>query len=46
MQAAEAEEAEALSRLRCETRRRGVLPLRAVGDEPWAGTIPFRIANG
>jgi hypothetical protein len=39
MQAAEAEEAEALSRLRTETQGRGRVPLRAVGDEPWASPI-------
>ena len=37
MQSAQAEEAEALSRLLSETRRRGAIPLKATGDEPWTG---------
>lgn len=46
MQAAQAEEAEALSRLLSETRRRAATPLRAAGDEPWASSAEFRIAMG
>lgn len=46
MQAAQAEEAEALSRLRSETRRRATTPLRAAGDEPWLGCASFNINRG
>jgi hypothetical protein len=45
MQAAQAEEAEALSRLRGESRKRSATPLRSVGDEAWAGPA-FSIKNG
>ena len=37
MQSAQAEEAEALSRLLGETRKRAATPLRSAGDEPWTG---------
>jgi hypothetical protein len=39
-------EAEALSRLRRETRRRTVTPLRSNGDEPWAAAGTFNINRG
>lgn len=39
-------EGEALSRLRQETRRRGMSPLRSTGDEPWTARTPFNINRG
>ena len=38
-------EGEALTRLRRETRRRGSMPLRSTGDEPWTG-CRFDITRG
>jgi len=43
--AAQAED-EALTKLRRETRRRGVTPLRSTGDEPWSGCTTFNINRG
>jgi hypothetical protein len=39
-------EAEALDRLRRETRRRGVIPLRSPADGPWAGQASFNVNMG
>jgi len=38
-------EGEALTKLRRETRRRGAMPLRAIGDEPWTAR-GFDISRG
>jgi hypothetical protein len=46
MQSAQAEEAEALSRLLSETRRRSATPLRPIGDESWSGGGAFRFTTG
>jgi len=39
-------EGEALSRLRKETRRRTMVPLRSTGDEPWSAPSQFNINRG
>lgn len=39
-------EGEALTRLRRETRRRTITPLRSTGDEPWSAPSTFNIAQG
>ena len=39
-------EGEALERLRKESRRRGMTPLRSTGDEPWSAATTFNISTG
>lgn len=39
-------EGEALTRLRRETRRRTITPLRSTGDEPWSAPSIFNISQG
>jgi hypothetical protein len=46
VQLAASAEGEALSRLRKETRRRGISPLRSTGDEPWSARSSFNINRG
>lgn len=46
VQLAASAEGEALSRLRKETRRRGITPLRSTGDEPWSARSSFNINRG
>jgi hypothetical protein len=46
VQLAASAEGEALSRLRKETRRRGIAPLRSTGDEPWSARSSFNISRG
>jgi hypothetical protein len=46
VQLAASAEGEALSRLRNETRRRGIAPLRSIGDEPWSARSSFAINRG
>lgn len=46
VQLAASAEGEALSRLRKETRRRGIAPLRSRGDEPWSARSSFNINRG
>jgi len=46
VQLAASAEGEALSRLRKETRRRGIAPLRSTGDEPWSARSSFNINRG
>lgn len=46
VQLAASAEGEALSRLRKESRRRGITPLRSTGDEPWSARSSFNINRG